>query len=186
LSTSPLTTSSNRGTSASRRSYRKFIIESSVRNRALIAIARKARKPALLFVRNIKHGRWLEAALREAKLRTLFVWGKHSQDQRSFVLKQLVAGDLDVVVCNKIFVTGTDIPELAAVINGAGGASEIEVLQRLGRGTRITETKTTFELWDIADQGTRGNRWNTKHAKKRFVYYTGQKFPVLYKEDLVW
>jgi superfamily II DNA or RNA helicase len=48
---------------------------------------------------------------------------------------------------------GIDVPSIASVFNAPAGKSAIGVLQKLGRGGRVTKTKNTMEFWDIYDVG---------------------------------
>jgi superfamily II DNA or RNA helicase len=170
-----------------RKAYSELVVGSAQRNKVLAGIAVQAAKPGLLFVREKKHGHALVKALRAAGLRTEFVWGEKSTAQRDQAIKALEWGDLDVIICSKVFVTGTDIPSLASIINGMGGKSEIETLQRLGRGMRVTDTKSKFEMWDVKDDGPVAgpNRWNAKHSNERMRAYAEQGYKVTVLKDFV-
>jgi superfamily II DNA or RNA helicase len=113
--------------------------------------------------------------LENAGMRTEFVWGAHETWLRSKILDRLTHDKLDVVVCSSVFQQAIDVPELRAIVNGAGGASVIATLQRLGRGTRRAEGKDSFELWDIVD---RGNRWLERHSRERIRAYEGEGYTV--------
>lgn len=156
--------------------YKELVSESKVRNLLLTNIARMAAKPALLFVKEIDHGRHLEKQLRSAGIQCEFVWGEKDTPRRASAIRRLVRGDIDVLICSVIFQEGLDVPELAAVINGSGGASVIGALQRVGRGTRATEEKRSCEVWDIED---RGDKWLTKHARRRKRAYISEGYEVL-------
>jgi superfamily II DNA or RNA helicase len=151
--------------------YGELIVRSTLRNKAIVEVAKKAEKPCLVFVKEISHGRALTKRLGKAGLNAEFIWGAGSTHQRKNVVERLVRGDLDVLVCSVIFQEGVDIPELRSVVIGAGGRSTIATLQRIGRGMRVAEGKDTFEVWDIAD---RGNRWLERHAKIRAKSYEGE------------
>ena len=175
-----------------RGSYDAFVVNSVLRNRYLTQMAVLATKPGLLFVRHKKHGHAMVRYLKAAGLRTVFIWGDKSMSQRDQAIKQLEWGDLDVIVCNKVFVTGTDIPSLRSIVNGMGGKSVIETLQRLGRGTRVTDTKTEFEMWDVLDNAPdfrkgklAGNRWNHTHSRDRKKAYLQEGYSVTVVSDLV-
>ena len=155
--------------------YNTLVVKSEKRNKALVGAALRAEKPALLFVKEIAHGRLLEKMLLRAGMRSAFVYGGHSEDGRDVAIDRLVRADLDVLVCSNIFQEGVDIPCLRSVINGAGGRSTIAALQRLGRGMRVERdaqgnvTKDTFELWDVFD---RGNSWMERASRERRAAYT--------------
>ena len=155
--------------------YRELVVRSKQRNRIVVKMATKCSKPALLFVNHIDHGKSLLVDLRRAGLQAEFVWGKHGTKARKSALDELEMGDLDVVICSTVFQQGVDIVELRAVVNGSAGASVIAALQRLGRGGRATRDKSTFEVWDVDDEG---NEWLRRHARKRKRSYKSEGYKI--------
>lgn len=161
--------------------YDDCIVRGRNRNDTLLSIAARAAKPGFLFVQNIEHGKALTKSLINAGISAEFVWGSHSLVYRKSLMKRLVQGHFEVLVCSAVFQEGIDLPELRSVIIGAGGKSVIAALQRLGRGMRIERDKQgkvvegseTFEVWDIDD---RGNKWTEKHARERQRAYVGEGF----------
>ena len=160
--------------------YGECVVRSKARNAAVVEMARRARKPALVFVSQVKQGQALTVAIKKAGLRTELVWGEDSTDERRKALADLTEGRLDVIVCSSVFQQAVDIPSLESVVNGAGGASVIQALQRIGRGTRVTATKKSFEVWDVLDDG---HRWLTKHGKQRRDAYEREGYRVEVVED---
>lgn len=157
--------------------YGECIVRSVERNKVLVDAAVNASKPCLLFVKEIKHGRALVKRLGKKGLVAEFAWGKHSDDWRKNLIASLERGAIDVLVCSVIFQEGTDIPSLASVVIGSGGQSAIAALQRIGRGMRSDGgKKKTFEVYDVFDQG---NKWLSKHAKKRLKAYEDEGFEVV-------
>jgi superfamily II DNA or RNA helicase len=156
--------------------YKGGISESAARNALLTQMVLKAEKPALLFIKEIAHGRAMLAKLRTAGLKADFVHGVKSSAERKQANKRLVHGDIDVLIASTIYDQGVDIPELRSIIIGCGGKSDIKSLQRLGRGMRIAEGKTEMELWDVLDQG---NPWLENHAKQRRGIYISQGYQIV-------
>lgn len=150
--------------------YGDLVVRSAKRNAALVTMAQRCEKPALLFVKEVAHGKHLERALLNAGLRAGFVWGSHGSAYRRSMISRLVRADLDVLVCSVVFQEGVDIPSLRSVIVASGGRSVIAAIQRVGRGTRIERNhagvviKDSFEVWDVAD---RGHDWMERAAKER-------------------
>jgi superfamily II DNA or RNA helicase len=121
---------------------------------------------------------------------------------RRAATERLVRCDIDVLLVNVIFQEGVDIPDLKSVVIATGGASPIASLQRIGRGMRATKTKSTFEVWEIADAGcgcTRktkeedpdnyhpGCQWLTRHWKERLKAYREEEYDVeLIDDDALW
>jgi len=151
--------------------YRERVVRSGVRNDLLHEMARLAAKPSLLFVQQIAHGKALAKMLTARGIRAVFAEGMHSTEWRSKLIRRLVDGEIEVLICTVIFQEGVDIPELRSVIVGTGGASSIAAVQRMGRGMRVSAGKTTFEVWDVADVG---HRWLEKHSTSRRKAYEAE------------
>lgn len=150
------------------------IVRSATRNRVLTSIAKRAAKPALCFVKQLKHGLHLKQRFEKAGLKVEFAQGKHSTTWRENLVRSLERGDIDVLICTVIFQEGIDIPSLQAVINAAGMKSIIAALQRLGRGLRTDQgKKLTVEVWDIADSG---NAYLEKHTRTRVKAYASEGY----------
>ena len=149
--------------------YKHLVVQSHVRNVLVIEIAKRAAKPAFVFVKNVEHGKLLTKALNESGIKTEFVWGAKATATRAQAIKDLRYGNIDVIVCSVVFQEGIDVPELAAVINAAGMKSTIAALQRIGRGMRSDGgKKATFEVWDIKDEG---NKHLVEHSRGRLRAY---------------
>ena len=173
--------------------YSENIIKSKVRNAVLLDVARRAKKPCLLFVQQLSHGTLLHKMLTKAGIATENISGKETVPQRKAAIERLVRADIEVLICNVIFQEGVDIPSLASVVIGTGGASAIAALQRVGRGMRATKTKSTFEVWEIADKGCGCNKktkendrdnwhagcqWLNRHTRERLNAYEGEEYEV--------
>lgn len=161
--------------------YGECIVRGQSRNEALVAMAKRATMPGFLFVQQVAHGRDLTKLLGRGGIKAEFVWGKHSLSYRKSLIRRLVQGHFDVLVCSSVFQEGIDVPELRSVIIGSGGKSVIATLQRLGRGIRVDrkadgsvhEGGDRFEVWDVKDMG---NKWLERHARTRLNAYTGEGF----------
>lgn len=163
--------------------YRDKVIKSATRNAKLVELCERCEKPALMFVQHIQHGRALTKALLQAGIKAEFVYGSHSTDYRRSVVKRMLLGHFEVLVCSVVFQEGVDIPELRGVINAAAGKSIIAALQRIGRGMRMDPkdpTKRTFEVYDIMD---RGNEWLERHANERKHAYMSQKYETIVEPE---
>jgi len=176
--------------------YGESIVRSTYRNKHVIEACRRAEKPGLLFVKEVKHGKLLTKALLKAGIQADFVWGTHSTEYRNARIRDLVKGKLDILVCSVVFQEGIDIPELRSAVFASGGKSIIATLQRLGRGMRVERNaagdvvKGTFEAWDIADNGCgctsykkgdphQGCKWLEKHTRERLKAYSSEGHAVV-------
>ena len=158
-----------------RKVYEEGVVRSKERNRALLSAVAQAEKPCLVFVKDLDHGHAFNNALLKRGVKSDFVWGKASLHTRQAVVRRLERGDLEVLVCSVIFQEGVDIPELRSVIIASAGKSVIATLQRIERGMRRADGKTTFEVWDVADEG---NPWLRRHAKARRHAYQREGYAV--------
>jgi superfamily II DNA or RNA helicase len=182
---------------------KRSIVENQKRNELVVKLAKRATKPAFLFVTEIKHGKTLEKMLWKAGMSAGFVWGSHSTQWRDDAVKQLVQSRLEVLVTSTIFQEGVDVPELRSVIIACGGKSVIAALQRIGRGMRVerdadgnvVEGGDTFEVYDIADGGCRckvdseygmhkGCEWLEKHTRFRTAAYASEGFETTVRSAL--
>lgn len=156
--------------------YADAIVKSKPRNRIVAEMTRVASKPALVFCNEIRHAKALAKLLAVTGLRVKYVDGAVSTDARMAAIEWLQDGG-EVIVATSVFNEGVDIPGLRAVINAAAGASAIAALQRLGRGSRRTDDKSTFELWDIYDEvpdAGVGREWFAKQARERARAYAAE------------
>jgi superfamily II DNA or RNA helicase len=169
------------------RAYAENIVGSPTRNGLVVEAAKRAPKPCLVFVKEIKHGKLLLKQLERAGVPCAFVWGSHGTDARNRSVRDLLSGRIEVLICSVIFQEGTDIPDLRSVVIASGGKSVIAALQRIGRGMRVAAGKTTFDVYDIADLGcgctrtkglgTRphaGCRWLERHTRERVKAYAAE------------
>lgn len=165
--------------------YRECIVEDAERNAKVVLLARRCPKPALVFVRSVDHGRELLKLLQKAGLRVEFMYGAKASGSRASAAQRLMRNDLEAVVCNAIWYKGVDLPALASAVNAAGGASDIDTLQRLGRGTRVVRNsagevvKGAFEYFDLFDTG---HPWTEKHSRNRRAAYRAEGHEVAVEE----
>jgi len=155
--------------------YADLVVRSPARNALVADMALSAAKPCLVFFDNLKQGQLLVLEMEKRGLRVGAVWGRHSLDFRAEALQQLQRGELDVLACSVIFQEGVDAPALASVVIGGGKKSYVAAIQRVGRGMRISEGKSSFEVWDVLDKG---QSWLAKHARGRRRAYLSEGYDV--------
>jgi superfamily II DNA or RNA helicase len=166
-------------------SYTSCIVNSQERNAAIVEAVRRCEKPALVFVKILKHGKKLAEEIEKSGAHEYgsveFVWGKWNAAAREAARARLERGDTSVVVVNVVWQKGIDIPDLRSVVVACGGTSVIAALQRIGRGMRVTPGKTEFEVWDFLDEG---NKWTHRHALSRRRAYLSEGFEVTEAREL--
>ena len=148
--------------------YRDLVTKSLHRNELIVETVRRAQKPAMVFVKHVKHGRKLAQMLMFRGLSVVMVDGKDKEIKRARAIAAVERGDLDVIVATVVFQEGVDVPSLRSIIVAGGGDSTIATLQRLGRGMRRQAGKGDFELWDIMDSG---EDWLRNHSRGRVRAY---------------
>jgi superfamily II DNA or RNA helicase len=174
--------------------YKDCIIRSDQRNYEVVERVLQAKKPTLLFVKAIEHGKSLEKLIRARGQSVEFSWGEKATPMRAAAIERLVQGETDVLVCNVIFQEGVDIPALRSVGIASGGKSAIMVLQNTGRGTRRhaadgSVVKDEFEVYDFQDLGCGCNgihpscKWMEKHTRQRLAAYATENYPVFIRSS---
>jgi len=155
--------------------YKELIIESLDRNRVVVAETLKAPKPALVFVKALKHGFNLKDMLEDVGLRVELVTGRDPNELRQRKISSLESGHSDVVVASVVLQEGVDIPELRSVIVASGGKSGIATIQRVGRAMRMADGKSDCVVIDIFDRGEHTLR---RHARERLNSYRKEGYEV--------
>jgi superfamily II DNA or RNA helicase len=160
--------------------YGELIVRSASRNKLVTRLMKKAKPPCLVFVKEIKHGQILKQRAEKAGLRVEFISGNKLTPERKNAIKRLIRGDIDCIIATVVFQEGIDIPELRSLVIATSGKSAIQTLQRIGRGMRKTDSKHTFDVYDIYDTG---NTWTEKHSAARKNWYKKEGHEVKIMEE---
>lgn len=181
--------------------YGDTIVHNQARNALITQIVKKGKFPAIVFVREISHGRdELMPMLTNAGIAAEFVWGEKKSFQRDAAVKRLQNADVDVLIANVVFQAGVDIPELMHVVNAAGGKAHIPVVQQTGRGSRRFDATTgavvkdAFDVTDVADTDCgcaykdengrtawkhKSCEWLVRHSRSRRAAYVGEGYSLV-------
>ncbi len=154
---------------------RKYVLDSKVRNAAILEAVQSVEKPALVFIQEIRHGKVLTKMLRAQGYNVELVYGEDEVNRRQTLIESLERGDLDIIVCSSVFTKGVDIPQLRGGVNAAGGKSIISTLQKLGRGMRVVDGKSVFDWYDFYDSG---HKWLGEHSEERLRTYESEGYTV--------
>jgi superfamily II DNA or RNA helicase len=165
--------------------YSELISRSSVRNKLVVQMAKRGKKPMLCFVKHTDHGHTLNQMLNAAGIPSEFVWGDKDTPKRKAAIQRLRHGEIEVIVCSVVFNTGIDIPELQSLVLAAGGKSAIAALQRVGRGTRAFDkdgkgTKSEVDIFDVMDLG---NKMMERHTRARLKAFAIENYHVKVAND---
>lgn len=145
------------------------IIENKYRNNIIAEVANNLSGQKLILVQKIDHGEKLQALINNS----YFLYGESDVKEREEYVARFEAGEPITLIASTIFDEGIDIKTVNHVIITGGGQSFIKVLQRLGRGLRITETKKTVDIYDFYDYT---NPTLKKHSDERIKIYRSEGF----------
>ena len=155
--------------------YSELIIKSEDRNRLIVAETLEAPKPALVFVKALRHGFIIRDLLEDMGLRVELVTGRDPTELRQRKISSLESGRSDVVVASVVLQEGVDIPELRSVVVASGGKSGIATIQRVGRAMRMAEGKSDCVVIDVFDKGDYTLR---RHSTDRLDSYRKEGYEV--------
>lgn len=155
------------------------IATNATRNLMILRLVHETKSPRIVFVRTKIHQQLLVEMIGES---CGYVNDETPTDQADATVKKLRSGQIGTLVSTPIYRQGVDIPEIKTVINAAGGKATIDVIQKVGRGSRILQPdgskKETFEVYDIKDVGCgclgelhKSCEWLHKHSAERRKAY---------------
>lgn len=161
---------------------RRAIQDNEVRNRAIVRLVEASLRPALVFVRLQDHTEILAKMLQGSGISALSLHGELGPDEVNRRMAQLVGGKVEVLVSAPILRQGADIPTLRTVVNASAMKAVIDTIQKVGRGSRKSESKTEFAVIDLWDQGCGCSakkgayvhascRWLEDHTAQRIKAY---------------
>ena len=160
--------------------YNRGIIGSKERNTMIICRLKfhlkKGRKPILIMVKNHKHVRILFNRIDKDPdlIKYSMDWVHHKRPDRFNVVGRFERGKLNILVGSYILKRGKNFPWMRVLINGSAGDSMANVLQILGRLTRIHESKEYSIIDDFFDEGF----YLKRHSKHRLQVYKNEKLKI--------
>lgn len=154
----------------------EFLFDNSFRNRTISSLCNNAPNNVLILLDYIKHGEALYNCLTTNcnRKQVFFIRGEVEVQDREKV-KELMEKHNNIVciAISKIFSTGVNIKNLHFIIFAGGGKAKVRIIQSIGRGLRLHESKDKLYIIDIADQFTYGRR----HQLKRQTLYEQENIP---------
>lgn len=146
--------------------YKKGIILHENRNNMIRDEINKGPHPCLCLVAKVEHADALGYTPG-----TVVLTGKSSNAVRKEAIEDVKAGRVKAIIATTIFDEGIDLPNIRKVILAGGGKSIVKSLQRVGRGLRKAEGKSTVEIVDFLDE----QHWFLKnHSKIRMKLWVEQ------------
>ena len=80
--------------------------------------------------------------------------GQIDVDDRVKAKQKFNKGQVRLIITNKVFKKGIDIPKLDCIIDAAGMKSRTDCIQKYGRGARLCPGKEGLLYFDIGDKGS--------------------------------
>ena len=154
--------------------YRTMIVQNGMRNQYVVEWAQAGVEDdkAIMIMCN-----WIEHAKLIAKNFTcphIYLDGSSSEEELAAGLTQFKTQG-GILLCTPIFSAGINVPNMDILILAAGGKSHIQLLQRVGRGLRVSKGKQYLYVYDFIDAG---NKFLFKHSQTRLEIYREQGFKV--------
>ena len=121
-----------------------------------------------------KHGKILYDRIGEDN--AFFVYGATSAEQREEIRAIVDKSDNSTTIASYgTFSTGINIRNIHNIVLASPSKSKIRVLQSLGRGLRISPSKDSVLVFDIADDLGRDN-YTLRHFTERLNIYNEEQF----------
>ncbi len=167
--------------------YKAAIIQNLERNILIRDIAKvliHSGKSTLILVREIVHEEILLKLIRESLVSDgvnradAYRWVDlvHGKDkERQQKKEDFEQGLIKCLIATTLYDEGIDIHRIGAIILGAGGRSEREVKQRIGRGQRLDSGKKVLLVFDFTDSF---HFQTDRHGKQRLKVYIQEEYHV--------
>ncbi|MCK4777116.1 MAG: DEAD/DEAH box helicase [Actinomycetia bacterium] len=134
---------------------RMGIVENDRRNRRIILMAKvlieNKKGPVIVFSTVLDHIQEMENWAIKKKLKYIVLTGKDSSKIRKNAIEKMKTGEIQLLFVSTIFDEGVDIPNIGSAIMAFVGRSKTKLIQRIGRGMRVSKGKDkliVIDFWD--------------------------------------
>ena len=163
----------------------KYLIGSVPRNRFLTNLVCSLNGNSLMLFQYVDmHGKILHKMVEDkvAKGRKVFyIHGKTEVEDREAV-RSIVENETDAIIIASygVFSTGINIRNLHNIIFASPSKSKVRVLQSIGRGLRVSDSKTSMTLYDVADDLRIEDfiNFTLRHFAERVKIYKAEEFRI--------
>lgn len=159
--------------------YQNIVVKSKPRQRTIVALVKECYnrgKAIVVLVERIPHLKDLSNRLEDIPHR--LVYGAKSVEDRIKAKKDFQKGKLRVILTNKVFKKGINIPAIDVIVDAAASKSKNDAVQKYGRGIRISEGKRGLIYFDISDRSPEGLT-TSDPGSNRFSKATGSRLRAL-------
>ena len=168
-----------------------WIVSNPLRNKFLRNLTLSAEGNTLLLFQFVdKHGKLLYDSIKskDPNRKVFFIHGGVDAEDRENV-RRIVESESNAVIVASFgtFSTGINIRNLHNIVLASPSKSRIRLLQSIGRGLRLSETKDSVTVYDIGDDLRHGDRTNytLQHLTERMEIYNSEDFEYkIYTVDL--
>jgi superfamily II DNA or RNA helicase len=115
------------------------------------------------FCVSIDHARFMERHFNHHGVRSVAIWGDSPKVDREAALRDLAAGDVNVVFSVDLFNEGVDVPEVDTVLMLRPTESPTLFLQQLGRGLRKVKDKGFCTVLDFVGTHRKEFRFDRRY-----------------------
>lgn len=136
---------------------------------------RTKKYPIMVFTRFISQTETVYAYLRRKLPKKIKIAYLHHKVKDDTVLRDFKLGNTHILVCSLFLKRGINLPLVKVIINNSAGEFYSNPLQILGRGVRLSDTKTKFYFEDFMDDG----KYLTRHSKQRVSHYKKQGHKII-------
>lgn len=117
---------------------------------------------ALGFCVSIAHAQFMARVFKEHGIEAMAIWGDSPKDERELALRQLNAGEINILFSVDIFNEGVDVPNVETLLFLRPTDSPVLFLQQLGRGLRKADNKSACLVLDFVGQHRKEFRFHRK------------------------
>ena len=151
-----------------------FLYQNSFRNKLIATLSKKVDKNILVLVDRIEHGKILTNEVKKIApdKNVYFIRGEVEVDDREKIRSLMEkSNNVVCIAITKIFSTGINIKNLHYIIFALVGKAKVKIIQSIGRGLRLHDTKERLVIFDIADE----LHYSIRHLEKRIMLYKKEK-----------
>jgi superfamily II DNA or RNA helicase len=154
--------------------YYLGVVRNAARNNAIVRIVQSNMDkgiPTLVLIRRLEHGNLLlqQIGFGMPSGDVVYLQGGTSAFTRDRSVSLFESGRVKCVIASSIFDEGKDIPSIGSVVIAAAGKSSIKNIQRVGRGMRKSEGKTSLTIYDFVDEGHKVLRAHTRSRERDYM-----------------
>lgn len=150
-----------------------YVYNSDLRNNFIRKLAKKLDTNTLILVNHLEQGENLLRILSTIEGKQVyFVKGETELGSRTDIIEAMeVENNIICIAMNKIFSTGINVKNIHNIILAGLGKSFLEIVQGIGRGLRLHESKSKLWLLDISDD----LKYSLGHAEERKIIYDSEQ-----------